>query len=529
MVRSHCSQRRRSRQPSYTDSSAAIGATTYYQVTAVDASSGLSSSAATANGAALAITGLQSLDVGASPSGSTTVVTPGTDFNVTAGGPGVAGTVDGFRYIYQSQTGDFDVKVQVTSLTVAGNYSTAGILARSTLATNSPDVYMSASPVNYRFKERSTVGGVNNIVTGGATSFPSAWVRLSRVGNLFTGYTSTDGIHWTSLSSISLSLPSTIDLGLAVASNVTNQTTTAQLRGYGNVTTTAPTPPPTPANFSATGITSAVSLAWSAVQDSTLKGYNVYRSSSSGGNYSLLTSSPLSTTNYTDSSAPVGVTSYYKLTAVDSSSGLESAATTASAAAIAPVTGLQSVDVGASPSGSTTVVTAGTDFNVTAGGPGVAGTSDGFRYIYQAQTGDFDVKVQVTSLTVAGNYSTAGILARSTLSTTSPDVYMSASPINYRFKERATVGGVNNIVTGGVTSFPGTWVRLSRVGKLIHRLLQHRWYPLVDTFLDHAGLTQHAESRARGCVEHHHRNHHRAAARLREHDGDRSYSTRRPC
>jgi hypothetical protein len=206
----------------FTDISAVFGATTYYHVTAVDASSGLESSAA-----AVTAAGLQSADIGATPSGSTTVVTPGSAYNVTAGGPGVANTVDGFRFIYESYTGNFDLKVQVQSLTVAGNYATAGILARTSLATNSPDIYMSASPVNYRFKYRTTVGGVNNIAVAGTTSFPGAWVRLSRVGNLFTGYYSTDGVNWTVASTYTLALPNTLYLGLAVASNVSTTTTSA--------------------------------------------------------------------------------------------------------------------------------------------------------------------------------------------------------------------------------------------------------------------------------------------------------------
>jgi fibronectin type 3 domain-containing protein/regulation of enolase protein 1 (concanavalin A-like superfamily) len=455
----------------YTDTTAVIGSTTYYQVTAVDASSGLSSAAATANATALAVSGLQSVDVGATPGGSTTVVTPGTSFNVTAGGPGVASTVDGFRYIYQSQTGNFDVSVQVQSITVAGNYSTAGILARTSLDVSSPDVYMSASPVNYRFKERSTEGGVNNIVVGSNTSYPNVWVRLSRVGNVFTGYSSTDGVHWTTVSSITLALPSTIDLGLAVASNNSTQTTTAQLRNYGNTSTTVvtPTPPAAPTNLTATGAVNAVNLKWTGSTDSTLKGYNVYSSSSAGGTYHLLTSSPITSTSFTDSTAAVGVTTYYKVTAVDSVSGLESTAITASGVAIAPaVNNLTSADIGASPSGSTTFNTTNGAYTVVAGGPGVTGNSDGFRYLYTTQTGNFDVRVKVASITVAGNYSTAGIMARSTLDAASPDVYMSASPVNYRFKDRPTAGAATAIATAGSTSYPNVWVRLQRVGNVFN-------------------------------------------------------------
>jgi len=174
------------------------------------------------------------LDIGATPLGSTTVVTPGTDYNVVAGGPGVTGNTDGFRFLFQQQTGDFDMKVQVPSLTVAGNFATAGIMARSTLDSNSPDVYMSASPVNYRFKDRTSIGGSTSVTVGGTTAFPGAWVRLSRVGNVFNGYSSPDGVTWTLVSTITLALPGRLYLGLAVASNVTTSTTSAQLRSFEN-------------------------------------------------------------------------------------------------------------------------------------------------------------------------------------------------------------------------------------------------------------------------------------------------------
>jgi fibronectin type 3 domain-containing protein/regulation of enolase protein 1 (concanavalin A-like superfamily) len=451
---------------SYTDSSAVVGSPTYYEVTAVDASSGLSSTPSTANGTALAISGLQSVDIGSTPSGSTTVVTPGTDYNVTAGGPGIANNADGFRFIYQTQTGDFDVKVQVLSLTVAGNYSTAGIMARSTLTTTSPDVYMSASPINYRFKWRTSVATVNNVATGGAVTFPNAWVRLVRVGNQFTGYSSTNGVTWTLVSTINLALPTTLDLGLAVASNINTATTTTQLRGYGNTVITTQTPPPAPASLTATGIQGGVSLSWAAVADATLKGYNVYSSSSATGTFTLLTPTPITATTYTDTGAIAGVTTYYQVTAVDSASGLESSAATANSAPVVAAAPLTSVDIGASPSGSTSY--SGSAYTVVAGGPGVTGAADGFRYLYTSQTGDFDVKVQVASLTVAGNYSTAGIMARATTDAASANVYMSASPVNFRFKDRPTSGAATAITTSGATTYPNVWVRLQRIGNVFN-------------------------------------------------------------
>jgi len=193
----------------------------------------------------------------------------------------------------------------------------------------------------------------------------------------------------------------------------------------------------------------------------------MFSSSSAAGTYTLLTPSPISATSFFDSSAAVGVTTYYRVTTVDSTTSTESTPASANgiAQAVATQGGLQSVDIGAeSPAGSTAVITPGTDFNVTAGGPGVGGTSDAFRYIYQTQTGDFDVDVEVASLTVAGNFSTAGIMARSSLDPASPDVYMSASPVNYRFKDRTSSGAAAGIAVAGTTSYPNVGVRLTRAG-----------------------------------------------------------------
>src|SRR5207244_458332 len=51
--------------------------------------------------------------------------------------------------------------------------------------------------------------------------------------NVFTGFSSTDGVNWTKVSQVTASLPSTLYFGLAVASNVTTTTTTAVMDHLG--------------------------------------------------------------------------------------------------------------------------------------------------------------------------------------------------------------------------------------------------------------------------------------------------------
>jgi len=61
-----------------------------------------------------------------------------------------------------------------------------------------------------------------------------------------------------------------------------------------------------------------VDLTWSA-STSTVAGYNIYRSTTSGSGYAKLNSSLSVTTAYTDNSVTAGSTYFYVTTAVDSS------------------------------------------------------------------------------------------------------------------------------------------------------------------------------------------------------------------
>jgi fibronectin type 3 domain-containing protein len=91
-----------------------------------------------------------------------------------------------------------------------------------------------------------------------------------------------------------------------VTSNATNSPLTISLSGTG-----------------VQAVSHSVTLSWTA-STSTVVGYNVYRSTVSGGPYTLLTSSPVTGTTFTDTTVQARVTYYYVVTAVDSS-GNESA------------------------------------------------------------------------------------------------------------------------------------------------------------------------------------------------------------
>ncbi|MFH1032654.1 MAG: hypothetical protein V1767_08860 [Chloroflexota bacterium] len=83
------------------------------------------------------------------------------------------------------------------------------------------------------------------------------------------------------------------------------------------VITTDTVPPSVPTGLSATGGGEQISLNWNDNGESDLWGYNVYRSSVSGGPYSKINTSPVPNSAYTDTGLYGGGTYYYVVRAVD--------------------------------------------------------------------------------------------------------------------------------------------------------------------------------------------------------------------
>ncbi|MGO8700957.1 MAG: lamin tail domain-containing protein [Limisphaerales bacterium] len=149
---------------------------------------------------------------------------------LTGAGTAIGGRSDQFQYSYQMVSGNFDIAARVANLTLSDTWAKAGLMARQSLAANSPFVATMATPVlNGCFLEwRGSAGSATQSGGSFPDNYPNTWLRLNRVGNLFSGYASYDGQTWTLLSSQTIALASQLYLGFAVDSDQTNQTVTAQ-------------------------------------------------------------------------------------------------------------------------------------------------------------------------------------------------------------------------------------------------------------------------------------------------------------
>ncbi|HVV71474.1 MAG TPA: fibronectin type III domain-containing protein, partial [Verrucomicrobiae bacterium] len=128
--------------------------------------------------------------------------------------------------------------------------------------------------------------GDNTTAAYGASN--DTWLKLTRVGDLFTGYNSADGVTWTQISSATISMTGPVYISLVANSG---NTTDGQTVAFDNVTLTGTTPqgPATPTNLAVTFNDSSDALfSWDAAPSGdSLSGYNLYMSTDGGTTFSL--------------------------------------------------------------------------------------------------------------------------------------------------------------------------------------------------------------------------------------------------
>ncbi len=136
-------------------------------------------------------------------------------FTVKGAGVDIYGTNDQFNYAYQPVSGNGTLIARVTSQTNTSSNAKAGIMFKQSTTTGDPYILMAVAPgggikVQYNF---------NGSVGGGTYTFPNVWMKLTRVGNVFTAYVSADGVTWTQVLAKTLAINTSATAGLFVCSH----------------------------------------------------------------------------------------------------------------------------------------------------------------------------------------------------------------------------------------------------------------------------------------------------------------------
>lgn len=159
--------------------------------------------------------------IGASPSAGTVTSTAASGrIDVTGPGDSIDGAADSFQFIYQALPGDGEIVARVAGFTNAASHPHAGLMLRASLDDNSAHAEIFATADNgVGFRSRDTTGAGMDNRSRIDVSAP-VWLKLARLGQRVTAYTSSDGAIWQAMGALPV-LPSgaTVYAGLSVTTD----------------------------------------------------------------------------------------------------------------------------------------------------------------------------------------------------------------------------------------------------------------------------------------------------------------------
>jgi aryl-phospho-beta-D-glucosidase BglC (GH1 family)/regulation of enolase protein 1 (concanavalin A-like superfamily) len=231
-------------------------------------------------------------------------------FKIIGSGIDIWNQVDSLHFVYRAVSGDCTNVVRVDNLQNSDPWAKGGIMLRDTLNPDAINVFMTMTSQNGAlFSQRTATGGASSSSGLLGLTVPY-WVKLVRNGNTFTGSVSSNSSTWTQVGSTTVAMATSAFVGMAVTAHNSTLTNTAI---FDSISVLSQLPAP-PANLSASLSNAQATLSWSA--SPAAASYNIQRSTTNNGFYTLIAANVLAT-NFLDTTAAPGTTYYYVVTAVN--------------------------------------------------------------------------------------------------------------------------------------------------------------------------------------------------------------------
>ena len=149
-------------------------------------------------------------------------------YTIQGGGSDIWSSSDEFHFLHKEVSGDGVIVARLNDQENTHQWAKAGVMIRESLSSDAVHAMTIGTPENgARLQHRAEAGsGSSDTALDGAVSAP-IWLRLEREGDTLTGMISHDGETWESESSVSLDLPETVFVGLAVTSHDNSVVSTA--------------------------------------------------------------------------------------------------------------------------------------------------------------------------------------------------------------------------------------------------------------------------------------------------------------
>jgi regulation of enolase protein 1 (concanavalin A-like superfamily) len=404
-------------------------------------------------------------DIGVpSPAGSTSYASG--QFSVKGAGSDIWGGADSFHYVYQTLNGNGTLTARVSAEQNTNSWAKAGVMIRQSLSADSAHAFTVITPGNGAGFQRRTATGGDSAYTFGPSVAAPYWLRIARSGSTFTASISSDGANWSLVGSDTISMPTSVYVGLALTSHsdgVLNTTlfdsVTLQSSG-GNA-------PPTvsitsPADNTAYNAPATIAIqATAADSDGTVSRVDFYNVST------LLGSDSSAPYSFSWNSVPAG---NYTLTAVaiDNSSASTTSApihVTVSNGGALPAP-WSDQDIGGPGLAGSATNSSGA-FTVNGSGADIWNSSDSFNFTSQPLSGDLTITARVTGMQNTDSWAKAGVMIRQSPQPNSPHAMAALTPGNgVVYQRRNVADGISSNTPGAFVAAP-YWVRLVRAGNTI--------------------------------------------------------------
>lgn len=150
-------------------------------------------------------------------------------FTINGSGADIWNNADAFHYVYRKVSGDCVITARIASLQNTDAWAKSGVMIRETLNPGSAFADCVVTPGNgTSFQWRQTANGGCDYTGGGSKVVPY-WMRLSRTGNVITGYQSPDGITWTQIGSEAFTMGTNVYVGLCTTAHNNSKLCTSTL------------------------------------------------------------------------------------------------------------------------------------------------------------------------------------------------------------------------------------------------------------------------------------------------------------
>ena len=150
-------------------------------------------------------------------------------FSVQGAGADIWGNTDAFHFLYKELTGDGEITARLTHLSDPHSLAKAGIMMRNTLSPSSQHAFFAintSGTQSLQYREEAS-GNTFNQQQGSVDLETPTWIKLSRLGNTISAYTSDNGQNWEFWDELTLPMDQRIYVGMAANSHDTGQTLTA--------------------------------------------------------------------------------------------------------------------------------------------------------------------------------------------------------------------------------------------------------------------------------------------------------------